>query len=94
VPAAAATPALPSVDHLCENATRRPGELHERLQVDAESLRRVEATAQTARLELGLTVALLVEAALVRFDTAAVAATDVEHELDCAAATARVRRPL
>jgi hypothetical protein len=94
VPAVAAVSALPSVDHLCEHAVRRPGELHERLVLDAETLLRAETASRRAALPLGLTVVLLVEAALVRADVAMIASTELESALDRAAASPRVRRAL
>jgi hypothetical protein len=89
----APAPPLPSVEHLHEHAIRRPGELHERLDLATPLLRRAEGAAQRAGLGLGLAAALLVEAALVRVDLAAIGAV-VESELDRIASIAHVRRPM
>jgi len=94
VTAAVTVPPLPSVAHLYESAVRRPGELHERVDLEADTLRHAVTGARRAGLPLGLTVGLLVEAALLRADVAAIDAGNVECELDRAAATRRVTRRL
>ena len=93
VPPVRDPPPLPCVEHLGDAVARRPGELHEPLQLGATALSSAAAMARRAQLPLGLAVRLLVEAAFVHEDLASRGAA-YEEKLDIAAAAAVVSRRL
>ncbi len=84
----------PELGHAYDDRLRRPGELHEAVPVPPGSAPAVERSASTAGVPTGTAVRLLIEAALVLADLAAIGRTGMESWLDEAAAGAVVCRRL
>jgi hypothetical protein len=85
---------VPDFSHAYDDRLRRPGELHEAVPLPPRAGPVVERAAAAAGLPSGTAARLLIEAALVRVDLAAIGQRAAESRLDAAAAGAVVCRRL